>query len=153
MAPTNRKPNLHDAALGAAIRQRRLAVGLRLQTVADRCGLSLQQVHKYETGVSRVPFSRLTQLAAALGCEVGDLVRPPPGTPAEAPPAAGARRTAGEVFGAAQLLQAYAALPRRARRRVMAFVQRLAAASRSAPDVAPAADDRRSAARPVEPWP
>ena len=35
--------------------------------------VSFQQVQKYENGANRVSFSRLVQIAHALGCQVTDL--------------------------------------------------------------------------------
>ena len=39
------------------------------------CGISFQQVQKYESGANRVSFSRLVQIAGALDCRVSDLTR------------------------------------------------------------------------------
>jgi transcriptional regulator with XRE-family HTH domain len=53
------------------LRERRLALGLTQQQLAERLGGSAQQVHKYETGVDRLSAGRLFQLAEALEVEVG----------------------------------------------------------------------------------
>jgi transcriptional regulator with XRE-family HTH domain len=42
--------------------------------LAERCGVTFQQVQKYENGANRVSFSRLVQIAHALGLRVSDLV-------------------------------------------------------------------------------
>lgn len=45
-------------------------LGLSLAQVAERCGVSLQQVHKYETGQSTIAAPMLWQLACCLGVKV-----------------------------------------------------------------------------------
>ena len=64
-------PREVDQQVAMRLRERRIALGLTLQQVAERLGTSYQQVYKYETGVSRVTVGRLYQLAEALGVEVG----------------------------------------------------------------------------------
>jgi transcriptional regulator with XRE-family HTH domain len=63
-----------DVALGAAVRLRRLSLGMSQQVLAAACGITFQQVQKYETGANRISFSRLVQIARALQCHVVDLV-------------------------------------------------------------------------------
>ena len=43
------------------------------EQLANACGISFQQVQKYENGANRVSFSRLVQIARALDCRVTDL--------------------------------------------------------------------------------
>lgn len=62
-----------DRALGNAIRLRRRSLNLTQEQLASACGVSFQQVQKYENGANRVSFSRLVQIARALGCQVTDL--------------------------------------------------------------------------------
>jgi transcriptional regulator with XRE-family HTH domain len=62
-----------DRALGNAIRLRRRSLGLTQEQLASACGISFQQVQKYENGANRVSFSRLVQVARALECRVTDL--------------------------------------------------------------------------------
>ncbi len=67
MAATNlRKPSPVDAHVGARIRLRRKLLGLSQQQLADRLGLTFQQVQKYERGVNRVSASKLYETAQAL---------------------------------------------------------------------------------------
>lgn len=63
-----------DRALGAAIRARRKALGWSQTRLADACGISYQQIQKYEAALTRVSFSRLVQIAHALDCSVADLI-------------------------------------------------------------------------------
>jgi transcriptional regulator with XRE-family HTH domain len=62
-----------DRALGNAIRLRRRSLNLTQEQLATACGISFQQVQKYENGANRVSFSRLVQIARALECRVTDL--------------------------------------------------------------------------------
>src|SRR3954451_5004597 len=57
--------------IGKRARERRLALGLTQQQLAEMVGITYQQLHKYETGANRLPAGRLFQLAEALGVEVG----------------------------------------------------------------------------------
>jgi transcriptional regulator with XRE-family HTH domain len=63
-----------DVALGATIRVRRRTIGMSQEALAEKCGVSFQQIQKYENGVNRVSFSRLVQIARALDCRVTDLM-------------------------------------------------------------------------------
>ena len=63
-----------DIALGAAVRIRRRSLGISQEALAEQCGVSFQQVQKYENGANRISFSRLVQIARALQCRVVDLM-------------------------------------------------------------------------------
>jgi len=69
-----KSPGPLDIALGAAIRIRRLALGLSQGALANLCGVSFQQIQKYESGANRISFSRLVQISKALSCRVVDLI-------------------------------------------------------------------------------
>jgi transcriptional regulator with XRE-family HTH domain len=60
-----------DRQLAPRMRERRIMLGLSQQQLAERIGVTYQQVHKYEKGINRVPASRLYSIAQALGVEVG----------------------------------------------------------------------------------
>src|SRR5262249_32158193 len=55
-----------DVHVGAQLRMLRLQHGLSQTGLAERVGLSFQQIQKYETGSNRVSVSRLVDLANAL---------------------------------------------------------------------------------------
>jgi transcriptional regulator with XRE-family HTH domain len=59
-----------DAAIGIRLRSRREMLGLTQHELAQRCNVSAQQCHKYETGASSMRASRLIQFGAALGVPV-----------------------------------------------------------------------------------
>jgi transcriptional regulator with XRE-family HTH domain len=67
-------PDPMDVALGAAVRIRRRSLGISQETLAEHCGVSFQQIQKYENGANRISFSRLVQIARALQCRVVDLM-------------------------------------------------------------------------------
>jgi transcriptional regulator with XRE-family HTH domain len=68
-----RKSGPLDAMVGAKIRMFRTNHGMSQTALADRIGVSFQQVQKYEKGANRVGASRLSQIASVLGISVGDL--------------------------------------------------------------------------------
>jgi transcriptional regulator with XRE-family HTH domain len=75
VAETSTKaPDPMDVALGAAVRIRRRTIGISQEALAEQCGVSFQQIQKYENGANRISFSRLVQIARALQCRVVDLM-------------------------------------------------------------------------------
>src|SRR3954454_16596549 len=72
--PSAKSPDPMDVALGAAVRIRRRTIGISQEALAEQCGVSFQQVQKYENGANRISFSRLVQIARALKCRVVDLM-------------------------------------------------------------------------------
>ena len=56
--------------LGRAIRLRRRMMDLTLQDLAASCGVTFQQVHKYESGICSLSASQLWAIAAALDVPV-----------------------------------------------------------------------------------
>ena len=66
-------PRAQDVArfVGARMRQRRIELGLSQQGLAMLLGVTYQQIHKYETGVSRLASVRLFALAVALDVDIG----------------------------------------------------------------------------------
>jgi transcriptional regulator with XRE-family HTH domain len=68
-----RKSGPLDAMVGAKIRMFRINRGMSQTALAERVGVSFQQVQKYEKGANRVGASRLSQIASVLGIAVGEL--------------------------------------------------------------------------------
>jgi transcriptional regulator with XRE-family HTH domain len=68
-----RKSGPLDAMVGARIRMFRINRGMSQTALAERIGVSFQQVQKYEKGSNRVGASRLSQIASVLGITVGEL--------------------------------------------------------------------------------
>jgi transcriptional regulator with XRE-family HTH domain len=68
-----RKPDRLDTVVGAKIRVLRVSRGFSQSNLADKIGVTFQQVQKYEKGANRVGASRLSQIADVLGVSVGEL--------------------------------------------------------------------------------
>lgn len=66
-------PRAQDVArfVGARLRARRVEIGLSQQALAALLRVSTQQIHKYETGASRLVSERLFALSAALDVDIG----------------------------------------------------------------------------------
>lgn len=56
--------------IGRRLRMRRRLLGLTQAAVGEACGLTFQQIHKYESGLIMVSASRLWKLSNALGVPV-----------------------------------------------------------------------------------
>lgn len=123
-SPSNKTPDPMDVALGAAVRIRRRTIGLSQEALANQCGVSFQQIQKYENGANRISFSRLVQIAKALRCRVVDLM-----DVLDAPEG----ETQGEVDvlsrmrtpGALELLAAFEQLPQDSRSSLIGFMRSL----------------------------
>ena len=61
-----RRANATDRKVGSRLRLRRKMLGLTQEQLAAECGLTYQQIHKYESGQSRISVSRLLQLSSLL---------------------------------------------------------------------------------------
>ena len=59
-----------DNHVGSMFRTRRQELGLSQTAVADRLGVTFQQVQKYERGMNRISASRLHDLCEILGVPV-----------------------------------------------------------------------------------
>ncbi|WP_068876129.1 MULTISPECIES: helix-turn-helix domain-containing protein [unclassified Phenylobacterium] len=57
--------------IGRRLAERRRDLNLSLADVAERCGVSLQQIHKYERGQSTISAPMLYRLSRCLGVPVG----------------------------------------------------------------------------------
>ncbi|HEX4709439.1 helix-turn-helix transcriptional regulator [Phenylobacterium sp.] len=57
-------------SIGLAIRRRRRLIDMTLRDLADACGVSFQQIHKYEAGVCSVSAVQLWKIGVALGVPV-----------------------------------------------------------------------------------
>lgn len=79
--PARKAPHPADVETGARIRRRRVLAGVSQERLAERCGITFQQVQKYEKGTNRVSASRLLQIAGHLGCSAADLLPQPEGAP------------------------------------------------------------------------
>lgn len=113
-----------DRKLGERVRARRLEIGMSQETLAERLGVTFQQVQKYEKGINRIAASRLWDIAAAVELPLTRFF--------EGMPRPGHRLAAGEsdataalaTPGAAELVQLYASIRSpKIRRRVLELVR------------------------------
>jgi len=119
-----RHPGL-ETAIGARIRARRRQLGLSQTELAERLGVSFQQVQKYEQGTNRVAASTLVAAAAALATTVGWLV----GEDVSTSPGDDELFQALARPGAIEMLRAFNAIPdARARSALLTLTQEMAAA-------------------------
>jgi transcriptional regulator with XRE-family HTH domain len=68
--PLKRAPNEIDVLVGQRVRVRRIMNGLSQQGLAEKVGISFQQVQKYEKGLNRISASKLHQIADVLNAPV-----------------------------------------------------------------------------------
>jgi transcriptional regulator with XRE-family HTH domain len=61
-----RSPHDIDAVVGARVKAARLSKGVSQAALAQRVGLTFQQIQKYERGDNRISASKLVQIAGAL---------------------------------------------------------------------------------------
>jgi transcriptional regulator with XRE-family HTH domain len=124
---SNKTPDPMDVALGAAVRIRRRTIGMSQEALAEQCGVSFQQIQKYENGANRISFSRLVQIARALRCRVVDLmdVLDTPGQEVSGDMDLLSRM---RTPGALELLAAFERLPPEARNSLVSFMRALTAA-------------------------
>lgn len=59
-----------DIHIGRVLRRRRQLLGLTQAQLAEVCGLTFQQIHKYETAINSLSATRLWRLADALSVPV-----------------------------------------------------------------------------------
>jgi len=62
-----KSPSHVDVTVGRNVRIWRMAKGLSQAELANRLGITFQQVQKYEIGGNRIPMGRLVKIAAILG--------------------------------------------------------------------------------------
>jgi transcriptional regulator with XRE-family HTH domain len=67
---SNRRPDSVDIHVGQTIRAHRLAAGLAQTDLAQKLGISFQQLQKYEKGMNRVGAGRLSRIARVLNISV-----------------------------------------------------------------------------------
>lgn len=57
--------------IGKRLRSRRRLMGLSQMTLGQTCGVTFQQIQKYETGAVAISASRLWRLSTALDVSIG----------------------------------------------------------------------------------
>lgn len=72
MKTNNRKAQPFDIQVGQILSKIRKLRGLSQEKLAHRCGITFQQIGKYEKGFNRISASRLKQLSDILEVPVSD---------------------------------------------------------------------------------
>ncbi len=134
---STKAPDPMDIALGAAVRIRRRTIGISQEALADQCGVSFQQIQKYENGANRISFSRLVQIARALRCRVVDLMDVLDG-PDQAMTSDMDALTRIRTPGAMELLAAYERMKPEARSSLLALMRAVAPEEKAEAAQAPA---------------
>jgi transcriptional regulator with XRE-family HTH domain len=79
----SRRPNPIDVHVGSRVRFRRMLLGMSQEKLAEKLGLTFQQIQKYEKGINRIGASRLFDLAQVLGVSVQFFYEEAPGGEAQ----------------------------------------------------------------------
>lgn len=118
---STKSPNSVDALVGYNIRIHRSLKRMSQTELANRLGVTFQQLQKYEKGINRVGSGRLAEIAEALEVSIVDLYA---GMDAQSP------RTGPDVLRLIagreplRLVEAFASIPsRRFRRALVALVE------------------------------
>jgi transcriptional regulator with XRE-family HTH domain len=125
--PDPRQATAVDVTVGRNVRIWRLARGLSQTQLADRIGVTFQQVQKYESGGNRISTGRLTKIARVLRVPVMTLLD---GTDQADPPAKVHSRVLIQNTRALRLAQAFATIPqsqRKLRGSLVVLVEQVAA--------------------------
>ncbi len=119
-----------ELAIGARMRARRRQLSLSQSDLADRLGVSFQQVQKYERGANRVAATTLLSAALALNVSVSWLIGEDAAENGEDGDEHVFRALARP--GALELLEAFNGIPdQRARQALLALAREMAVASPS----------------------
>jgi transcriptional regulator with XRE-family HTH domain len=135
-----RKADPLDVMVGAKIRVLRVSRGLSQTDLADKIGVTFQQVQKYEKGANRVGASRLSQIASVLGISIGELFNQSRHKPGDAD---SPFRLLTEP-GAVRVLKAYVRTDPRVRRAIVNLIEGIASRSASRRRPKRGEDRRRS---------
>jgi transcriptional regulator with XRE-family HTH domain len=115
-------PDARDIEVGRRVRAFRLARNLSQSALADRLGLTFQQVQKYEKGTNRISAGRLQTIAEIFQVPVADFFSASSETP----------RSQENIFelvdsaGALRLLRAYTRLPSKMRHALVQLAMQMA---------------------------
>lgn len=72
---------LVEKRIGERIKQLRRSRGFSQIELAERMGISFQQIQKYEKGLTRISVARLNQISETLGARVTDFLKEEAGLP------------------------------------------------------------------------
>lgn len=118
-----RRADSRDAEVGRRVRSRRLECRLSQTELADRIGVTFQQVQKYEKGVNRIGAGRLERISEALEVPIsfffGNMGGATAGTPRE--PVKGAESVFAlmQTSGAVRIVKAFHKIKNRKARQLL----------------------------------
>ena len=115
-------PHFVDAHVGGRVRALRKHARLSLCALAERAGVTYQQLQKYETGANRISSSTAYALARALGVPIASLYEGLPST-GEACGAVGRLDAVLASPSGRELIEAFLAMPHPLRRQLAALAK------------------------------
>lgn len=77
--PETKRPNPIDIHVGGRVRLRRMMLGMSQERLGKECGITFQQIQKYEKGTNRIGASRLQQIGRFLTVPVEFFFEDAPG--------------------------------------------------------------------------
>ncbi len=119
------EPHHVDIQVGRKVRQCRWLVGMSLQALAERIGVSYQQLQKYERGENRISISRLWEIARVLEVPMAHFLEELDG---QVPNGNALRASLLSEKEAIKLVRAYHAIPETQRRQLLSLAQVLSKA-------------------------
>ena len=125
-----RRADSRDAEVGRRVRSRRLECRLSQTELADRIGVTFQQVQKYEKGVNRIGAGRLQRIAEALEVPISFFFGGAPGAPARETGSAESIFGFMQTSGSVRIVKAFHKIKsRKARQLLVEMAEELADAS------------------------
>lgn len=114
-----RRADNRDAEVGRRVRSRRLECRLSQTELADRIGVTFQQVQKYEKGVNRIGAGRLQRISEALEVPISFFFGG--GTPSTQRETAGAESVFGfmQTSGSVRIVKAFHKIKSRKARQLL----------------------------------
>jgi transcriptional regulator with XRE-family HTH domain len=85
MTPHPKTPSAGDLLIGSKIRELRTLRGMSQSALAEKLGITFQQIQKYEKGTNRIAGSRIATAAQALGVDPAVLLGAASAAPEAAP--------------------------------------------------------------------
>jgi transcriptional regulator with XRE-family HTH domain len=119
-----RSATVGDKEIGRRIREARHAGALSQTDLAERVGVTFQQVQKYEKGANRVSVGRLHRIAEALGVSALSLLEGSDGKTRRKPSTDTHKFLT--VAGALRLVRAYEKLSRETREALVSLAEGIA---------------------------
>ena len=65
-----KRADAFDISLGKRVRAYRISLGMSQSALAEKVGVTFQQIQKYENGINRMAAGRLKRVAAVLGLPI-----------------------------------------------------------------------------------